>query len=195
MYRDEVPAIVEYVKERGLDGLISVGAFVLCTIQMPLSRVLEQTKDIKQKGAESEALWGGKRKGYLTLVEQAERLHEALVVSPVPLIEALDVTTELPSFGLPKASFLLQCLGYDTACLDVHNLRRLGLTPNVTKLGKVKKETKEKKMNFYLDLVQQKGSEYWWDSWCEHVAGNRMNKTLPTAQDVSEYHLTAIKAE
>ena len=34
---------------------------------------------------------------------------------------------QVPGLGIAKAAFVLQCLGVETACLDTHNLQRLGL--------------------------------------------------------------------
>jgi hypothetical protein len=52
---------------------------------------------------------------------------------------------------------------------------------------------KLKKIADYVQLtIDTGGSQYWWDTWCAYVAGNRANKALDTAQKVSKYHVTAI---
>jgi len=44
-------------------------------------------------------------------------------------------------------------------------------------------KTKLKKIADYVQLtIDTGGSQYWWDSWCAYVAGNRANKALDTAQ-------------
>ena len=35
-------------------------------------------------------------------------------------------------------------------------------------------------------------AEYWWNTWCEYVAGNRANRALNTGDVVSRYHVECI---
>ena len=80
------------------------------------------------------------------------------------------------------------------ACIDSHNCDRLGLSRSALKFSKgIKHELKLKKIADYVQLtIDTGGSQYWWDSWCAYVAGNRANKSLDTAQKVSKYHVTAV---
>lgn len=193
MYRRDVPRIVAYVKSKGPDGLVDVAAFCLATIQTPLSRTAPMVQDIRAQGAGSKYLWGSKRNAFQYVQLHKEELFEMLLKEPVPREIALERLLVVPGLGLPKASFLLQCIGYPTACLDSHNLSRYGLSPNITKVGRVTEGTLRKKIDNYLTVCDNIGpSEYHWDSWCDYVSGNRVNKTLPTADRVSAYHWEAI---
>jgi hypothetical protein len=59
----------------------------------------------------------------------------------------------------------------------------------------LKHETRLAKIRAYLALcVSSGGSEYWWNSWCETVAGNRANRSLTSADVVSRYHAECIAA-
>lgn len=184
MYKRDVPLIREYVYNKGPDGVLDVVTFVLCTIRVPLSKVYEYVEDVRVNQENSKHLWGHKSKGYLYTKEKKEKLYSVLY-SGRSTESVLEEYLRVPGLGLPKASFVLQCVGYDTACLDGHNLKRLGLSANLTK-GKTEA---------YLRTVREKGSEWYWDSWCEYIAGNSYNKRLPTADLVSAEHIRCIKLD
>lgn len=192
MYKRDVPKIVSYIKQEGSAGIVHAGSFVLCTIQTPLSRVAPMVSDIKSVGRESAHLWGSKRRAYDYINDNQKLFYRLLIDRPYSTADTTDILLKCPGLGLPKVSFLMQICGWNTACMDVHNLRRLGLPSTITKIGKVKPDTRATKIQRYLTLTREKGSEYWWDSWCEYVADNRVNKTLPTGDDVSRYHYEAI---
>ena len=78
------------------------------------------------------------------------------------------------------------------ACIDSHNLKRLGMSENQVKLGKVKPETRRKKITEYVAMTQQEGTEYWWNTWCEYVAGNKANRQLDNGDIVSRYHVECV---
>jgi hypothetical protein len=80
------------------------------------------------------------------------------------------------------------------ACIDSHNCDRLGLSRTALKFPKgVKLETKRKKIADYVQFTRDTGgAEYWWNTWCEYVAGNRANKKLTTGDEVSMFHVVAV---
>lgn len=192
MYKRDVPEITSWVESAGPDGITAVGAFVLCTIQTPLSRVKDQVAGVKRDGYSSEYLWGHKRAGFYHLRFYRNELYDLLLGRSQSREETLYRLLACPSLGLPKAAFLMQCVGWETACIDSHNAKRFGIT--VDKITPVMKpQTKEKKVLDYLSECDKLGtSEFFWDSWSNFVAGNRMNKTLTTADAVSRYHVEAI---
>ena len=57
---------------------------------------------------------------------------------------------------------------------------------------RLKKDTKIKKISKYIKFTQKKGTAYWWDSWCDYVAGNIGNKALTNGDMVSEFHVKCI---
>jgi hypothetical protein len=193
-YSRDVPKIKAYVEETGPDGLVHVGAFVVSTIQTPLVRTKLQVADIKKHGENSKALWGHKRLSYGHLWVYRRELYQMLVEAPVARSEALLRLVQVPGLGVVKGAFLLQCLGYETSCLDSHNVKRYGIDPKVLKVGNVKPATLTKKVEDYLSLCDNIGtSEHFWDSWCLYVAERGgMNKSLATADAVSAYHYEAI---
>jgi hypothetical protein len=43
-------------------------------------------------------------------------------------------------------------------------------------------------------MTQIQGSAFWWNSWCDYVAGNRANKALDNGDIVSRYHVECVDA-
>ena len=177
-------------------GLVEIIAFVLCTIQQPLQSVARQMADIRANGVDSKYLFGSKREGYRYAVEHAAVLHAAIVkaVEVNDVVGAVDVLTNVPSLGVVKASFVAQICGLEVACLDTHNLRRLGLSESAFKMPKgLKHSTRLAKIAAYVAICADTGgARHWWNSWCEFVAGNRANRSLATADAVSAYHVACI---
>jgi hypothetical protein len=100
---------------------------------------------------------------------------------------------KVPNLGMVKAAFVCQMLGMNVACLDSHNIKRLGLTPSAVKVdAKLKPEKKRAKVLAYIELCQKEGTEYWWNTWCNHVAGNSANRRLNSGDLVSAYHVEAV---
>jgi hypothetical protein len=194
MYKRDNKKIAKFIL-RDADNTVIGITFVLGTIQNALSNVGKFMDGVANGGANSIAMTM-KRNGYLYAVEHKHVLHEALkaAVKHNDPVGAIDVLTNVPNLGIVKAAFVAQLVGLDVACLDMHNLDRLGMSRSALKFDKgVKRETKLKKIQNYVALTQSTGgSEYWWNIWCNFVAGNRANKSLTTGDAVSAYHATCI---
>lgn len=199
MYARDTKLIAEYALESA-DNFSNVVLFVLTTIQQPLSQCGAAMNDVDQHGADSKRLFGSKRDGYAYLQEHKESLWLAACDAieagcPVALIDRL---SDMPGLGIVKAAFVAQCIGLPAACLDTHNLKRLGLPETAFRLSKkVKPATKLRKIRDYLDACAKHAESsdwpaYWWNTWCEHVAGNRANRALATGDIVSAYHALCI---
>lgn len=195
MYSRDQPEIEAHALESP-QGFIDTLEFVLTTIQAALSTCRRQRRQIRRDGYDAACLWGKKPDGLKYGREHAPRLLDEFrrLRSRHATEDAVELATSIPCLGLPKAGFLCQLLGFDVACLDVHNLRREGLPPSFVKLNKkATQATQRKHIARYVDYCQRDGAEKWWDSWCEHVAGNRHNRNLPTADAVSRFHVDAVK--
>ena len=194
MYKRDNKKIAKFILKDADNTVIGI-TFVLGTIQNALSNVGKFMDGVANGGADSIAMTM-KRNGYLYAVEHKHVLHEALkaAVKHNDPVGAIDVLTNVPNLGIVKAAFVAQLVGLDVACLDMHNLDRLGMSRSALKFDKgVKRETKLKKIQNYVALTQSTGgSEYWWNIWCNYVAGNRANKKLTTGNAVSAYHVTCI---
>ena len=182
-------------------GLVDVIEFTLCSIQAGLSTIKLQRKDIAKQGISSRFLWGKKAEGLQYAMKHRERLwgklvalREASSYDVETVCDAVDLLEAVPNLGLVKASFVAQMLGFNVACLDSHNLKRIGKTEAFVRLEKtLKPKTRRKKIVHYVTFCQERGSEYWWDTWCEYVAGNKANRDLDTGDLVSRYHVQAVK--
>ena len=199
MYKRDCNAIADHAAASPA-GLIDVIEFTLCTIQAGLSTVKQQRIDIKANGLHSKFLWGKKSDGLAYAIQRKEYLWGKLMAIKERGVTDVDAITdgvmllmEVPNLGMVKASFVMQMLGFDVACIDSHNLTRLGMSPNAVKVGaKLKTESKYKKVRDYVIMTQLEGTEYWWDTWCEYVAGNRANRLLDTGDVVSKFHVDCV---
>ena len=199
MYKRDVALISEHALSSP-EGMSDALETVLLTIQQPLSRLVASRRDVSINGEQSVFLFGSKRRGWAYINQYREDLHKtalAILEAPESLsrdTELVDHFMQVPGIGMVKSGFVCQMLGVDVSCLDMHNLNRLGVPISKVKVGqKVKPETRLKRVKDYIKLTRETGgAEYWWNSWCEWVAGGRMNKLLPTADDVSAYHVEAV---
>lgn len=197
MYSRDQPLIERHTFANP-EGFIDSLEFVLTTIQAGLSTCRRQRRQIARDGLQAACLWGKKADGLKYGREHATRLLPEFerLRSRDATEEAVTLATSIPCLGLPKAGFLCQLMGFNVACLDVHNLRRENLPATFVKLNKkAKPATQRKHVDRYVEYCQRDGSRKWWDEWCEHVAGNRHNRNLPTADAVSRFHVDAVKWE
>ena len=201
MYQRDCTEIVQHALQSP-DGLYDVIEFTLCTINMPLSRVIEQRKSIKLHGIMSKWVSSTKAQGITYAQEHKVELHTLMLnireTAGCDTIDGaqavVDLFMRIPSIGMVKAGFIGQMLGFQVACLDRHNVRALGLSESALSINKkASQEVRLKKIREYVKLCRRKGSEYWWDTWCNFVADRGgMNKSLPTGDAVSRYHVDAV---
>lgn len=185
----EAFARAETPKDR---ALIFRGAalVVILSIQQPWYSVPAQFADVQAVGSASRFLWGNKRKAWAFLMEHGERLASSIGGNHE---EAILTLLAVPGLGIVKASFLLQMLTGEGACLDLHNLDRLGLSRDAFKTPKtLKVETVRARIATYCATWRAHGtSRHWWDSWCAHVA-TVYPKHFSDAGAVSASHTVAL---
>jgi len=210
MYQRDCNLISHYATTSP-DALYDIIEFTLCTINMPLSRVHTQRLSIREHGIKSKWVSSAKALGITYAQEHKAELHTLMLnlkevlnsdpyadLSPITGINAaqaaVDLFMRIPSIGMVKAGFISQMCGFEVACLDRHNIRMLGLPETALLVSKkIKPELRLKKIYSYVELCRQRGAEYWWDTWCNYVAEKGgMNKSLPTGDAVSAYHVTTI---
>lgn len=197
MYQRDVSLIKDHAL-RSASGLYDVVEFVIGTINMPLSRVHLQRLSIATDGLDSKWLSEAKASGLAYAKCNASTLHDTVHrILDKRGIDTLDAAHEatrlfvdIPCIGMVKAGFIAQMLGFNVACLDRHNVTMFGFNEAKLKLDKTAKpDVISRKIRDYVKLCRRKGSEYYWNAWCEYVAQRGgMNKSLPTADDVSKYH-------
>ena len=211
MYQRDVNEIKAFVKWRGPDAMVNTGLFVLLTIQAGLSTVRGSMVKVERDGYDADCLWGKKTDGWAYLIDHKDYLYGKVYQiadkhgyeSKQGCIEIIRLFVSVPNFGMVKAAFMAQCLGFDTACLDVHNLTRFGIPVSATKIDmKAKEATILRKIEAYVHLChtyaehgenyEVSTAEYWWNTWCIYVAGNRANRALDTGDVVSRYHVECV---
>ena len=183
-------------------SVVPVVLFVLTTIQAGLSTCKGQIDDVNELGAGSRFMWGLKGDGleYAKandgfLYGKIKHIEQTFGLDSIDgCVEAIELFLNVPNLGMVKAAFVAQMFGFNVACIDSHNLKRLGLSANAVKLGKVKPATRRAKIADYVKMTQIQGSAFWWNSWCDYVAGNRANKALDNGDIVSRYHVECVDA-
>ena len=175
------------------DNTAKIISMVLLSIQQQWDQIGNQMSDLKINGIDCKYLFGSKRKGFEYILANKKELHQAIYNPKIALAEKLLVVASINGIGIVKAGFVLQlCLG-KVGCLDVHNLRRFGLSPTAFKMGKVKYDTALGKAKLYIKICEDLGGcEYLWDSWCNLLAEKYPNK-YKDGQHVSRLHQEYIK--
>lgn len=90
----------------------------------------------------------------------------------------------VPGLGMVKSAFTVQMLYNELGCVDVHNVRELGLPPFTSNYSK-------RNRNLYLSVQSVKTSASWWTDWCDFMA-KKYSKRYDSGWQVSESHVAAI---
>ncbi len=170
----------------------NVAITTVLSIQQAWKNIGIQSDDVREYGIESKYLFGHKKSAYAHIMANKKQLYNAIFYDDISAAERLLNVAGTPGLGLCKAGFVLQlCIG-EAGCLDVHNLKRFGLSASTFKLGKVKYDTALRKAQLYLQTIDNLGgTEYLWDSWCEFMA-DKYPKHYKNANHVSRLHLEYI---
>lgn len=204
-FHDDCAFIVD-AAQRDANALPGIAALVLCSIQQPFHTVATQLQDVARNGLTSRYLFGSKRDGLAYVMANRRELHavaRAVHGGDATLDDAVLAYLAIPGLGIVKASFLAQMTVGNGACLDLHNLARLGLAESAFKTPKaLKVDTIRARIRSYRAVWESIGdSAYWWDSWCDHVAavvtnsaGRKVNHGFTDGAHVSRYHRLAITA-
>lgn len=183
---------------RDANVIIGAGLLTLLSIRQPFHRVAGDFATVQREGADARPLFGWKRAGFQFLLDNAESFrvaaNNARGKDDAESLESLILTfLEMPGLGLAKASFLAQLTTGRGACLDSHNLERLGLNEAAFKLPKkLLPRSILAKLRAYNSVWQSQGdSAFWWDSWCDHVAAKYPTRFTCGAQ-VSAIHKVAL---
>jgi len=187
MYSRDVKLIQDHVLNKGPDGIVDVFGTVIASIRTGFKDLTKLSNEIRVEKHDSKALWGHKIDSYSGVVELKDELY-SMFEGSAPQHHMLNTVLSVKGLGLAKASFGLQMMGYNLACLDTHNLKRLGYSSSYF--------NNKKKAEEYVKIVQQKGTEYWWNTWCELIPTTTTNrKYFKTADEVSYEHVIAVRGK
>jgi len=173
-----------------------VMTMVILSIQQPWFNIETMMLDVEHNGIESKYLWGMKHDAYKYILRNREDIRQSMIKyldGKMELSELLLIVASCPSLGLVKAGFVIQlCLG-EIGCLDLHNLRRFGLSASTFKYGaNATYALMKRKAELYIDTCNKLGGcEYLWDSWCDYLA-EKNPKKFRNGNHVSELHATAL---
>ena len=200
MYRRDVTEIKDEC--RRTNSILGVAGFAIASIQAGLSTVVPSANKVTEKGLYAISMTH-KRHGIKYIIENDDYLYpKSMHIADKygyndveGITEAILLFMKIPMVGMVKAGFICQMLGFDVACLDSHNLKRLGISEAQMKIDKnLSEDAKRSRIQPYVELCQKEGAEFWWNTWCIHVAGNRANRTLDTEDVVSKFHVDCVKA-
>lgn len=195
MYKRDQAAIERWCKNP--DKLLDVGTMVLVSIRNQWTAVGTAMQDVRDNGTRAKSLWGWKIDGYVYLRDNRKRLYGRVRDCRAGRIEPRDLLRDflqVPGLGLPKGGFLVQLLTGYAGCLDMHNVERFGLDSRVWNIRNLVDPADqlreiEDKITLYLGLCRDcGGSEYLWDTWCDHLADKV--GTFTDGDDVSRRHYT-----
>ena len=213
MYDRDCKAIERLFDYNGRNT-IAIVEFVLSTIQMPISRAVLDAEAIRRDGSNASCWFGSKANGsrwirtnWKTLSRKLKKIKREIrknqeeapfcpALEKDLLVGAIVEVMQCDGLGIAKSAFVLQLCGFNMACLDSHNLAKLGLDEAYFRVNKkaVSERKLFEKIGEYVEIYQREGdARYWWNTWCNHVAGTKFNRILPTADKVSKTHLDSIR--
>lgn len=164
---------------------LRVVLMVLLSIRQPWLKIPQQFHSVMERGAESPYLFGFKRTGYMTTLTRLQEFHGAVKNYDGDLDALILKLMEIPGLGLAKASFVAQLTVGDGACLDSHNLSRMGKDASFTRISKTSSNLPQRIAEYNAAWREVGDSAYWWDSWCELISARY--KIISPA-DVSALH-------
>lgn len=191
--RDCLPIVA--AAQSSVDHWQDVALFVVGTIQQQFSVMPVIIADIRALGVDSRFLFGSKRESYRYLQANREALWNKARVchaGQITLDRLIFEYLAVPGIGLAKASFLSQLTTGQGACLDTHNLTRLGITA-FRSVNALKPQTVLHKIESYNAAWRAHGtSESFWNQWCDYLAA-KLPRTYQDGAHVSRLHRAAIK--
>ena len=163
--------------------------FSALSARQPIISVPDMLRDVDRNGADAIALaLPNKFECYDFLQSHATRTwREVLERTTAETVRHLAFT--VPGLGIVKAAFVLQLMGHDIACLDTHNMRKLGLKETAFKNNGRANPYSKPQFKRYLKLAFGGGqSRRYWDDWCT----DRAMFYERTPEDISALHLAII---
>ena len=184
LYAEDCRFVVDHAQasERYFPGIV---AFVALTIQQPFYKMPAFVPDVARYGVRSRYMPAGKAVAFEYARANKTALHlaaRAFSSGESDLTALLLEYLRIPGIGLIKASFLAQLTVGDGACMDTVNLQRMGWSYDSLRMHKEKglKHWHRRIENYNAAWRAQGDSAFWWQTWCEAVAGRTMVDTHKT---------------
>lgn len=194
MYSVHAKAIQDYAKESS-DNLADVITMVVLSIQQPWKDVGKQMSDVKLNGKDSKYLWGNKRRTYDYITKRKGFIFNQFLAvinssksNDAKAYSLMNIFLRIDGLGMVKAGFVCQLSAGLVGCIDLHNIRLYGIDEKILKLPKSlkSKEIKDEKINKYISICHNIGTENLWDTWCNFLATK--NSVWSNGFEVSKVH-------
>jgi hypothetical protein len=191
MYADHQALIQDHIWQSE-EGLLRAMLFVRLSIRRHLEAVGPLVERVIAEGPETAA--GMTKQERRSLREIYDAVPDIFAGDyrhhndPTALISRV---LQIHGFAIVKAAFVAQLALGLGGCLDSHNVKRFNLKISDFK-GTGTWKAVQGRLTLYLALCEQiGGSEYLWDSWCNHVA--RLRPLIwKDGEAVSRYHVDVI---
>lgn len=193
--------------QRHPDNLFVVIMMVSLSIQQKWSLVGDMLSDMVENKSDCLYLWGNKVATYEYMITHKHFIHGQMLAviksknltEHAKAISLMKVFLKIPGLGLPKAGFVCQLVTGLVGCMDVHNIKTYGIDPKTLILNKNLKSLKSKtnnrrKIEKYITLCHDYGTENLWNSWCSMIA-DKYPKDFVDSNHVSEVHYTNLIGE
>lgn len=197
MYKTHGIACQQYA-QRNAENLSDVILMVVLSIQQNWLGVGDQMADVRKLKSKSRFLWGNKAKTYKYLKANKLRLYSEMMAviessdsDSIKAKKLMDIFLDVDGLGLPKAGFVCQLVAGLVGCMDVHNIRRLGVDPKTLSLSKNPKtikglEANDRRIMDYVNLCHDYGTEKLWNTWCDFLSTK--SEKWQDGNHVSEVH-------
>ena len=194
MYSVHAKAIQDYA-QKSSDNLADVIIMVVLSIQQPWKNVGLQMADVKLNGRASKFLWGNKGRTYEYVMKRKGFIFNQFLAvvnsnksDSDKAYSLMNIFLRIDGLGMVKAGFVCQLSAGLVGCIDLHNIRLYGIDEKILKLTKSlkSKDIKDEKINKYIAICHNIGTENLWDTWCNSLATK--NSVWSNGFEVSKVH-------
>ena len=194
MYSVHAKAIQDYA-QKSSDNLADVIIMVVLSIQQPWKNVGLQMADVKLNGRASKFLWGNKGRTYEYVMKRKGFIFNQFLAvvnsnksDSDKAYSLMNIFLRIDGLGMVKAGFVCQLSAGLVGCIDLHNIRLYGIDEKILKLPKSwnSKDIKDEKINKYISICHNIGTENLWDTWCNSLATK--NSVWSNGFEVSKVH-------
>ena len=206
MFKTHNPKINSFA-QRNADNMASIILMVILSIQQHWSRVGNMLADVRRCKSHSVFLWGNKGNAYEYITTHKHFIYGSMLAvlnsknltAHAKSISLMKIFLKIPNLNLAKAGFVCQLVAGLVGCMDVHNIRTYGVIAKSLEYNKNCKTSKgidnnRRKLEKYIKLCHDYGTENLWNSWCSMIA-DKYPKDFIDGNHVSELHYTYLTGE
>ena len=206
MFKTHNPKINSFA-QRNADNMALVILVVVLSIQQRWSKVGNMLADVKLKKSNSIFLWGNKIRAYVYLIIHKHFIYGSMLAvlnsknltDHAKAISLMKIFLKIPNLNLAKAGFVCQLVAGLVGCMDVHNIKTYNVAVKSLEYNKNCKTSKgidnnRRKLEIYIKLCHDYGTENLWNSWCSMIA-DKYPKDFIDGNHVSELHYTYLTGE